>query len=163
MALFLTIIYWIFLITAVFVIIFSIPGTFLIVLINLLYQLVDQFDGINWRILFLLLLIAVALELAEFFITAWSSQRFGASKAGTAGAIIGSIIGAIIGTGILPLFGSLIGAFIGAFAGAFFIDLVKTGDLNKSLQSGFGAFTGSIGGKLVKIFGAVGMLMIIAG
>jgi len=63
----------------------------------------------------------------------------------------------------LPLFGSLIGAFIGAFAGAFFVDLVKTGDLNKSLQSGMGAFTGSIGGKLVKIFGAIGMLVIIAG
>ena len=163
MTIFITIVYWILLIIAVLSIIFSLPGTFLMVLFNFLYQLVDNVKGVNWRIIAILLGISIILELAEYVITAWSSKKYGASRAGIAGAIIGSIIGAIIGTGILPLFGSLIGAFIGAFAGAFFIDLIKTGDLNKSLQSGFGALTGSIGGKLVKIFGAVGMLMIIAG
>ena len=76
---------------------------------------------------------------------------------------VGSVFGAIVGTGIVPLFGSLIGAFFGAFAGAFLIDLIRTGDPAQSLQSGIGAFSGSVGGKLIKIFGAVGMLVIIAG
>jgi len=163
MALFITIIYWVLLIFSVITIIFSLPGTFFIVLLNLLYQLVDQIDGINWKLIFILLIISVILEFAEFIITAWSSKRFGASKPGTFGAIIGSVCGAIVGTGIVPLFGSLIGAFFGAFAGAFLIDLIRTGDTTKSLQSGIGAFTGSVGGKLIKIFGAIGMLVIIAG
>ena len=158
-----TIAYWALLIFSVITIIFSLPGTFFIVLLNLLYQLVDQVDGINWKLIFILLIISVILELAEFIITAWSSRRFGASKPATVGAIIGSVFGAIVGTGIVPFLGSLIGAFIGAFTGAFLIDLVRTSDPTKSLQSGIGAFTGSVGGKLIKIFGAVGMLVIIAG
>jgi len=162
MTLFLTIIYWVLLISSIGTIIFSLPGTFFIILINFIYQLMDKVAGINWRLIIVLLIIAIALELAEFIMTAWSSKRFGASKQGTVGAIIGSIIGAIIGTGMFPFLGSLIGAFLGAFAGAFLIDFIRTGEIARSFQSGIGAFTGSVSGKLIKIIGAVGMLVIIA-
>lgn len=138
------------------------PGTFFIVLINLLYQLIDAVEGINWRLVFWLFLISIILELAEFVITAWSSKCYGASKPGTIGAIIGSFAGAMTGSGFIPLLGTLLGAFFGAFIGAFLVDLLRTGDAVKSFRAGFGAFTGSVGGKLIKLVGEVGMLVIIA-
>lgn len=162
MTIFLTIIYWILLLTAVVSIIFSLPGTFLIVLFNFLYQLVDAVPGIEWRTIGILLAVAIILELAEFAITAWSSRRYGASRPGTVGAVVGSIFGAVVGTGVLPLFGSLLGAFIGAFCGAYIVDFLRTGDRSGALHSGIGAFTGSVGGKLLKIFGAIAMLVMIA-
>ncbi|MGC9364723.1 MAG: DUF456 family protein [Fidelibacterota bacterium] len=162
MTIFLTIIYWILLLTAVVSIIFSLPGTFLIVLFHFLFQLVDSAPGIDWRIIGILLGISIALELAEFIITAWSSWHYGASRAGMVGAVIGSIVGAVLGTGIVPLFGSLLGAFGGAFCGAYLVDFLRTGDQSGALHSGIGAFTGTAGGKLLKIFGAVAMLVMIA-
>lgn len=155
------IIYWFLLVISVFTLIFSLPGTFFIVIFNFLYQLIDPVAGINWRLIMWLLLISICLELLEFIITAWSSKRYGASNQGTAAAIAGSIIGAIVGTGIFPVAGSLLGAIGGAFIGAFAIDLIRTGDTKRAYQSGIGALTGSVGGKLIKIIGAIGMLVLI--
>ena len=154
------IIYWLLLVISVFTLIFSLPGTFFIVIFNLLYQLIDPVAGINWRLVLWLLLISIFLELLEFIITAWSSKRYGASNQGTAAAIAGSVIGAIIGTGV-PVAGSLLGAFGGAFIGAFAIDLIRTGDTKRAFQAGIGALTGSVGGKMIKIIGAIGMLVLI--
>jgi len=162
MTIFITIVYWILLIFAVFSIVFSLPGTFLIVIFNIIYQLVDDIAGINWRLIAILLGISIFLELAEYGITAWSSKKYGASKAGIAGAIIGSIGGAVVGTGLFPLIGSLIGAFIGAFLGAYFVELLRTGNNHLAFQAGYGAFTGSVGAKLIKLVGAVTMLVMIA-
>jgi len=155
------IIYWLLLITSVFTLIFSLPGTFFIVIFNLLYQLIDPVAGINWQLIMWLLLISICLELLEFIITAWSSKRYGASNQGTAAAIAGSVIGAIVGTGIFPVAGSLLGAIGGAFIGAFAVDLIRTGDTKRAFQSGIGALTGSVGGKMIKIIGAIGMLVLI--
>jgi uncharacterized protein YqgC (DUF456 family) len=155
------IIYWLLLVISVFTLIFGLPGTFFIVIFNLLYQLVDSITGINWRLIIWLLLISICLELLEFIITAWSSKRYGASNQGTAAAIAGSVIGAIIGTGIFPVVGSLLGAIGGAFIGAFVIDLIRTADTKKAIQSGIGALTGSVGGKMIKIIGAIGMLVLL--
>ena len=161
MTIIIAIIYWLLLIISVFTLIFSLPGTFFIVILNLLYQLIDPLAGINWRLVLWLLLISICLELLEFIITAWSSKRYGASNQGTATAIAGSVIGAIVGTSIFPVAGSLLGAIGGAFIGAFAIDLIRTGDAKRAYQSGIGALTGSVGGKMIKIIGAIGMLVLI--
>lgn len=155
------IIYWLLLVISVFTLIFGLPGTFFIVIFNLLYQLFDSITGINWRLIIWLLLISICLEFLEFIITAWSSKRYGASSQGIAAAIAGSIIGAIIGTDIFPVVGSLLGAIGGAFIGAFVIDLIRTADIKRAFQSGIGALTGSVGGKMIKIIGAIGMLVLI--
>lgn len=62
---------------------------------------------------------------------------------------------------IFPVAGSLLGAIGGAFIGAFAIDLIRTGDPKRAYQSGIGALTGSVGGKMIKIIGAIGMLVLI--
>ncbi len=155
------IIYWLLLVISVFTLIFSLPGTFFIVIFNLLYQLIDPVAGINCRLVLWLLLISICLELLEFIITAWSSKRYGASNQGTAAAIAGSVFGAVIGTSIFPMLGSLLGAFAGAFIGAFAIDLIRSGDTKRAYQAGIGALTGSVGGKMIKIIGAIGMLVLI--
>jgi len=157
----LNIFYWIFLIGAVFVIPFSLPGPTIIVIINFVYQLLDKSAGIDWRLVIILLVIAGLAELLEYVITAFSSKRSGASKQAMYGAVIGSIIGAIVGTGILPLIGSLVGALIGAFAGSYLIEYLRHQDSRKAYQVGVGAFTGVAGGKITKIMLAIIMLVII--
>ncbi|MCK4296796.1 MAG: hypothetical protein KAX28_09120, partial [Candidatus Marinimicrobia bacterium] len=58
--------YWLLLVGSVLVIPFSLPGTFIIVALNIIYQLIDNVPGINWNIVGILFTIAVALELFEF-------------------------------------------------------------------------------------------------
>jgi len=153
--------YWLLLVGSVLIIPFSLPGTFIIVALNIIYQLIDAVPGVNWNIVGILFSIAVALELFEFLITAWSTKKFGASNPGTVAAILGSVLGAIIGTGIIPIIGSLIGAFIGAFLGAFIVEYFRGNNINNAINSGVGALTGAIGGKITKIIGGIAMLIII--
>lgn len=162
MTIFISVIYWILLILSVGIIPLSLPGTFFIVGWNLLYQLLDSVPGINWRVVFILLSIAIILEVLEYLLTGWSSRRFGASRRGTLGAIVGSICGAIIGTGIVPFLGSLLGAFIGAFLGAFAVEYLARKTTHEAIWAGLGAFTGAVGGKMSKVIGAIVMLVIIA-
>ena len=154
-------VYWLLLIGSVLTIPFSLPGTFLIVVLNIIFQLIDTVPGINWNIVGILFTIAVALELFEFLITTWSSKKFGASNPGTVAAIFGSILGAIVGTGMIPIIGSLIGAFIGAFLGAFIVEYLTKNDIRNAINSGIGALTGAVGGKITKIIGGIAMLILI--
>ena len=73
------------------------------------------------------------------------------------GAMIGGFVGAIWATAILPLIGTLFGAFIGAFVGAAVFEYFNSNDLDKSVKAGFGAFLGSLGGKLTKLAVAVAL------
>ena len=157
----LNILYWLLLIGAVLVIPFSLPGPMLIVIFNFIYQLLDKHQGIDWRILLILLVIAGLAELLEYLITAFSSKRSGASKKAMYAAVIGSIAGAIIGTGFLPLVGSLLGALIGAFIGAYLVEYSRYRDFDRAFKVGLGAFSGVAGGKITKIILGIIMLVII--
>ncbi len=154
-------VYWLFLVGSVLIIPFSLPGTFIIVALNIIFQSIDAVPGVNWNIVGILFSIAVALELFEFLITVWSSKKFGASNPATVAAILGSVLGAIVGTEIIPIIGSLIGAFIGAFLGAFISEYFRKSDIDNAINSGIGALTGAIGGKITKIIGGIAMLIII--
>ncbi len=155
------ILFWILLILAVFTIPFNLPGTFMIVGLDLMYQMVDSQPGFQWQVIGILCAIAISLELFDYLILGWSSRKFGSSRQAAIGAIGGTIIGAVIGSGILPIIGSLMGAFMGAFCGAVTVEYLRINDLNKALRSGIGAFSGVLGGKLFKIAGAIAMLIII--
>jgi len=157
----LMIVYWFFLIGSLLTIPFNLSGTFLIAGFNLLYQLMDNHAGIDWEIVGILFAIAVILEAIEFGFTVWGSQKYGASRKGTVGAILGSIAGAILGAGIIPLLGALIGAFGGAFLGAFIFEYLRKRDYAYAVEVGKGALVGAVGGKLTKIIGAIAMLIVI--
>jgi len=77
------------------------------------------------------------------------------------GAIVGGFVGAVWATPLFPFIGTIIGAFVGAFAGASLFEYLGTKDLQKSLRVGFGAFLGSLGGKLTKMATAIAMAVLV--
>jgi len=155
------ILFWIVMLAGIAVIPFGIPGTFVIATNALVFAWLTDFSEVTWNFLGLLLLIAVAVEVLEFFIGAATAGKYGASKLGMLGAIVGGFLGAIWGTGIVPLLGTLLGAFAGAFAGATLFEYINTKDFEKSVRVGFGAFLGTVGGKLTKIAVAVAMVVMV--
>lgn len=162
MEIILIVLLYVFLVISMMTIPFNIPGTFLMAGFYLLYQLLDQRPGIDWKIVGILLAVAVFLELIEFLLTAWGSRKYGASRIGTVGAIVGSIVGAIVGSGMAPLVGTLLGAFAGAFIGAFALEYLRKPDFDKAMEVGKGALFGAVGGKISKIIGAIALLIIIS-
>ena len=155
------ILFWIVMLVGIAVIPFGIPGTFVIVANALVFAWLTDFSEVTWKFVGLLLLIALAVEVLEFFIGAATAGKYGASKLGMLGAIVGGFLGAIWGSGIVPLLGTLLGAFAGAFAGATLFEYINTKDFEKSLRVGFGAFLGTVGGKLTKIAVAVAMVVMV--
>ncbi|HUT51766.1 MAG TPA: DUF456 domain-containing protein [bacterium] len=139
-------------------IVIGIPGTWIILAEALVYALITHFDqGIGWYDLLALLIMAGAGELAEFILTAYGAQKYGASKKAIAGALAGGLIGAILVNMAIPIIGALIGAFLGVYLGAFLITYYLEKDLTKSRQAGIGAFMGRLGAVLVK--GTMGVAM----
>ncbi|MFQ5768932.1 MAG: DUF456 family protein [bacterium] len=153
--------FWIVMFVGIVIIPFGIPGTFVIVGNALIYGWLTDFVDITWKFLGVLLIISILAEVIEFFLGAITAGKYGASKLGMFGAIVGGFLGAILGTPIFPLIGTLFGAFAGAFAGAALFEYLGSQDLQKSLRVGFGAFLGSVGGKLTKIAAAVAMVVMV--
>ena len=65
-------------------------------------------------------------EVVDFVAGAVGSKFAGGSRRAGVGAIIGTIIGAIAGTGVFPIVGTVVGAAVGAGAGAALFELTKT-------------------------------------
>lgn len=140
---------------------FGVPGTFIIVANALVYGWFTNFAEVTWKFIGILLLISVLVEVVEFFMGAAAAAKYGASKLGMFGAIIGGLFGAIWLTPLSPIVGTIFGAFLGAFAGAALFEYFGSKDRQKALRAGFGAFLGSVGGKLTKIAAAVAMAVMV--
>ncbi|NIR48502.1 DUF456 domain-containing protein [candidate division KSB1 bacterium] len=153
--------FWLVMFVGIVIIPFGIPGTFVIVGNALIYAWLTDFIEITWAFLGILLLISIVAEVIEFFLGAVAAGKYGASRMGMFGAILGGLLGAIWGTPVAPLIGTVIGAFIGAFAGAALFEYFVTKDLQTSLKAGYGAFLGSVGGKLTKIAAGVAMVVMV--
>lgn len=153
--------FWLIMAVSIFVIPFNIPGTFIIVANALVYAIVTDFTNVTWGLLAVLLLIALVAEGIEFIIGAAAAGRYGGSRQAMFGAILGGILGAIWMTPLMPLIGTLIGAFVGAFIGAALFEYSVTRDWNRAMQVGFGAFLGTLGGKLTKIAAGVAMVVMV--
>jgi uncharacterized protein YqgC (DUF456 family) len=155
------IIFWILMFVGILIIPFGIPGTFIIVGNALIYGWLTSFSEVTWKFIGILLLISVFAEVIEFYMGAAAAARYGASKLGMFGAIVGGFFGAVWLTPLAPVVGTIFGAFLGAFAGAALFEYFVSKDMQKSLRAGFGAFLGSVGGKLTKIAAAVAMVVMV--
>ena len=155
------ILFWLVLVVGVVVVGFGIPGTFVIASAALLYGLATGFERVPILLVVVLFVVAGLVELIEFFLSGYMAERYGGSRASFWGAIGGGILGAIWGTGVLPVFGTIVGGFIGAFAGAFAVEYLLRRNVEHSLLAGFGAFLGSVGGKMVKIISSIVMVVAI--
>ena len=151
--------FWFGMLIGIFVIPIGVPGTFLIAGLAMFQGLVTGFGTLSVQFVVILFAIAISGELIEFFFGALAAKRFGGSKYAMWGAILGGFIGAVWATGILPIVGTLLGAFAGAFTGATVLEFLHSKQLEHALRVGWGAFLGTIGGKVTKI--TIGIAMVV--
>lgn len=158
---FLTVMFWCGLLFGIIVIPIGLPGTFIIAILALVYGYMTGFAQLNLGVIAALFAIAVAGEVVEFFLGAAAVKKSGASNFAFWGTLVGGIIGSIWATGILPIIGTVIGAFVGAFLGAALFEFVYRRDFDQALHAGWGAFLGTLSGKMLKIIMAIAMVVII--
>ena len=123
-------------------------GNFIIIGLALVHALLTGFDPISWRLLLVLLGIALLGELIEFVVGTFYVARQGASRAGVVGAFLGGLLGAILGNSALPVIGAVLGSFAGAFGGAVLGEYLHRERMEPSLRVGGHAFVG----RLLAIF-----------
>ena len=140
---------------------FGLPGTFIIVADALIYGLINRFEKITIWFLLLLLGMAVAGEIFEFFSNVFGAKHYGATRLGLIGAFLGGTAGIFVGNSLLPFLGPLWGGLIGAFAGAFLFELFGKEGPKKAITAGIGAFLGRVAAVSVKVFITIIMVVLI--
>jgi len=151
-----------FILAAFILVFFGMPGTFLILIGALIYNLITWSWSIGWTALIILLVLALLGELFDVVASAVTARHFGSSWVGVFGAVLGGIAGTVIGVPV-PVLGSVLGLFIGAFVGATLFELVRQRSVRKGLRAGVGAFVGRITSIFVKLALAVMMLFVAIG
>jgi uncharacterized protein YqgC (DUF456 family) len=150
----------IFLVAALAVIPFGLPGTFLIVFSALLYALATEFAAITWATLALLLASALFAEGVEAAAGIMGAKRYGSGNMGILASLLGGIVGALFGAPFFLGLGAIPGALFGAFAGAVAAEAVRGRSLKEALRAGWGTFLGRVAGTAVKVAVAVAMVVI---
>ena len=140
---------------------FGLPGTFIIVADALVYGLINRFQKITVAFLFLLLGLAVAGEIFEFFSSILGAKHYGASRLGLIGAFLGGILGIFAGNSLLPVLGPLLGGLVGTFVGAFLFELFRKGGPKGAVTAGLGAFLGRVAAISLKVFITIIMTVLI--
>ncbi len=147
------------------------PGNWLIVAVAATYSyfMPDErrLDVSLLTVVGLFVLAAIG-EGVEFLAGALGASKAGASKRGTALALVGSIVGGIVGIFIslpVPIVGQIVGplifASLGALGGAVLGEQWKGRDLDESINIGHAAFWGRLIGTLGKILVGCVMLALI--
>jgi len=114
----------------------------------------ENFEKVGWGTLALIGLLAFFGTFIDFAAGAFGAKRFGASKAGMAGAVLGAIVGLFFG---LP--GVLLGPFVGAVAG----ELLARRSAGAAGRAGVGAALGLVFGaaaKLALAFTMIGVFLL---
>ncbi len=135
----------------------SIPGNLVVFFDSLWYALVSSHHHFSTTFLITLFVVALIVELLEYLIIAFGARRFGASKLGSAAAVIGGIVGSISGIFVSPVLGAIVGGFAGVIVGTLGIELVRGKKFKESWHATLGALLGRMGGLTVKLVGTVVM------
>jgi len=149
------------LVAGLLLLVFGIPGTWIILADAAFYGWVTHFRAVTGKILLVLLALAICGELLELSLSLFGLKRLKPSK----GVIIVSLLCGFI-TAILmaPLFfglGALFGALIGTFGGAFIVEYLSEKHLDHAARIGWGALIGRLAGFLSKFAIASTMIVII--
>lgn len=130
-------------------VVFGLPGNWLIVISTCLFAWWRAEDGVfSIYTLLIITVLAILGELVEFFGGMTGAKKAGAGWRGSIGALIGAVTGAVIGTFLIPIFflGTLLGACVGAGLGALALELTCGRELAHSIRSGVGAGLGEFFG-----------------
>ncbi|WP_183306898.1 DUF456 domain-containing protein [Dysgonomonas hofstadii] len=92
-------------------------------------------------------IVVVVVQILDYYIPVWGTQKFGG---GTKGAW-GSAIGIVAGLFIFPPWGIILFPFVGAVIG----ELIDEKEPKVAIKAGFGAFLGFVAGIIMKLAVAV--------
>ncbi len=138
---------------------FSLPGTWLIALLGIIYSLFYSFDGGATTAFWVngwLLGLAAFGEIMEFVVGVFGGKVVKVSTGAIIAAFIGGIAGLIIGVPIF-LVGSLIGMFLGAFLGALIYEWVVLKAFGRAVVTACTVLTTRLVAVVLKTFLAAGM------
>lgn len=128
------------------------PGVGLIFGGILLYALYFGIETIGISTLLLLGGVTLFSIVLDYLAASYGAKTFGASSAGSLGAVIGGLIGLFV----LNLPGLLLGVFLGAALTEWWIARQTA---HGSLKAGFGAVIGFLGGTVLKLI--LGILLVV--
>lgn len=127
----------------------ALPGIPLIWLAMLGYAWVEGFQEITWTFLLIALAVVALSQVAEYYSRALGAKKFGASRAGTWGAVLGSLAG---------LFFMPIGLLVGPFVGALLGELISGRRTDEAIKAGIGGVIGVLGSVVVNFILALGLV-----
>lgn len=149
---------------------FGLPGNWLIVAMAALWiWLGPTRFQFSWKLLILLILLALIGEAIEFTASVIGTKQMGGSRRGATlsviGSIVGGIVGAIMGVPIpIPIVGILIGsvlfASLGAMIGAMIGEHTHGKAVKDSVRIGSAAFVGRLLGTAGKIIIGSSMMVL---
>lgn len=144
----------------IFLTVFGLPGTILIVFDVIAYALATGFAQIGFKVILILVAMAIVAELVDFGLGMAGAVRFGSSRGGMWAALIGSVAGAIILTPFFLGLGALIGIFLGGGMAVFAVEILQRRKLKPAFRASIGATLGRTAGIAVKGILSVAMAAI---
>ena len=141
----------------IFSTVFGLPGTVLILIDIVAYALLTGFAQIGFKLILILVVMAVVAELLDFGLGMAGAVRFGTSRWGMWAALFGSLAGAAI---LTPYFlgpGAMIGIFLGGSAAVFVMEMLKRRKLKPAFRASVGAMLGRMAGIAVKGMASIAM------
>jgi uncharacterized protein YqgC (DUF456 family) len=143
-----------------FITVFGLPGTAVILIDVIIYAAVTGFEKISLTVIFILLLISLTAEVLDFALGMAGASKFGSSVGGMWASAAGSIIGAMILAPLLFGLGAVIGFFFGGFAGALIVELIRQNRLKPAFRAAWGTVLGRFAGICAKGLFAIAMIII---
>ena len=138
---------------------FGLPGIWLMLVALVGYAWLTGWHYVGWVSLVVLLAVAIAAEVVEFFAAGAGAKKAGGTVWGTIGALLGGLLGGFLLTGLvpIPIIGTLVGLIVGTFLGAMGAELLLgKGEVQSSTVIAVGAAKGRFYGTILKLaFGVV--------
>lgn len=135
-------------------VIFGLPGNWLIVISTCLFAWWRWEDGVfSIYTLIAIVVLASLGELFEFIGSTHGARKTGASWRGSIAAIAGVIVGAMVGTIIIPIIflGTVLGACVGAGMATWLVGLSRGKKMEESIRFAVGAGLGELFGITMKV------------
>ena len=145
----------------IFSTVFGFPGTIIILVDVIIYALFAGFGRIGFKIILVLIVLAVLGEAIDFGLSMAGAQRFGASKKGVLASIFGGMIGAAIMSPFFYGLGTVAGLFLGGFTGIIIVETLRQSGFKPALRASYGSMLGRIAAMFAKGFICMVMIVIV--
>ena len=142
----------------IFLTVFGLPGTVLILLDVVGYAFLTGFTQVGFKVILILLVMTIVAELLDLGLGMAGAVRVGSSRAGMWAALIGSFAGAVILTPFFLGLGVLMGIFLGGGMAVSITEIIQRRKLKPAFRAGIGAMLGRMTGIAVK--GILSMAMV---